>query len=90
MTAHENLNLTDTTSSGGSRARPYAERRSDRADPRRGDDRVPGDGRHPGRQSAGGGRRPLPRLPGPAVLVLACAACGPLFDADPDRYANAA
>ena len=89
MTAHENLNLTDTSSGGGSCcghtpseeaiAQTPAEEMTE-CKVMAGTPVVKAQAEEAGLYRDYEGQR----------YWFCCAACGPLFDADPDRYANAA
>ena len=90
MTAHENLHLTDTSASSGGGCcghKPSAEAvaqtpASEMAEcpVMVGTPVVKADAEEAGLYRDHNGQR----------YWLCCASCGPLFDADPDRYANAA
>lgn len=88
MTAHENLNLTDTSSGGGGCCghAPSADAVAATADTEMaecpvmaGTPVVKTDAEAAGLYRDYNGQR----------YWLCCASCGPLFDADPDRYATA-
>lgn len=89
MTAHENLNLTDTSSSGGGCCghTPSADTVAQTPDTEMaecpvmaGTPVVKADAEAAGLYRDHKGQR----------YWLCCASCGPLFDADPDRYTTAA
>ncbi len=90
MTAHDNLNLTDTSASGGSCCGGHAPSAEAVAQTpasemtecpvMAGTPVVKADAEAAGLYRDHNGER----------YWFCCAACGPLFDADPDRYANAA
>ncbi|MGC5617689.1 hypothetical protein [Georgenia sp. Z1491] len=87
MTAHENLNLTDVSSSGGSCcghapsadavAQTSAEEMAE-CPVMAGTPVVKAEAENAGLVRDHNGQR----------YWLCCASCGPLFDADPDRYAT--